>query len=96
MSRPTVASNLDLGSFLRQLATVMSSGVAVIWGPPDYGDPHANITSDIGMGVIISLSDMRLPRVPITLAVWGSSVIIWGSLILQRTQRSLLVLYPAR
>ena len=55
------------------------TGVAVIWGPPDYGDPHPNITSDIGMGVTISLSDMRLPQVPITLAVWGSSV-IWGSL----------------
>ena len=56
-------------------------GVAGIWGPPDYGDPRPNITSDIGMGVTISLSDMRLPVVPIALAVWGSSV-IWGSLAL--------------
>ena len=48
----------------------------MIWGPPDYGDPHP---SDIRMGVTISLSDMRLPLVTITLAVWGSSV-IWGSL----------------
>ena len=51
------------------------TGVAGIWGPPDYGDPRPNITSDIGTGVTISLSDMRLPVVPIALAVWGSSVI---------------------
>ena len=57
------------------------TGVAVIWGPPGYGDPRPNIASDIGMGVTISLSDMRLPIVPITLVVWGSSV-IWGSLAL--------------
>ena len=46
-----------------------------IWGPPEYGDPHPDITSDMGMGVTISLSDMRLPQVHITLAVWGSLVI---------------------
>ena len=49
------------------------TGVAVIWGPPSYGDPHPHIASDMGMGVTISLSDMRFPNVPITLAVWGSS-----------------------
>ena len=57
------------------------TGVAGIWGPPDYGGPRPNITSDIGTGVTISLSDMRLTVVPIALAVWGSSV-IWGSLAL--------------
>ena len=62
-------------------AILIGTGVAGIWGPPDYGDPRPNITSDIGTGVTISLSDMRLPVVPIALAVWGSSV-IWGSLAL--------------
>ena len=60
---------------------IIASGVAGIWGPPDYGDPRPNITSYIGTGVTISLSDMRLPVVPIALAVWGSSV-IWGPLAL--------------
>ena len=53
-----------------------STGVARIWGPPDYGDPRPNITSDIGTGVTISLSDMRLPIVPIALAVWGSLALL--------------------
>ena len=35
-----------------------STGVAGIWGPPDYGDPRPNITSDIGTGVTIFLSDI--------------------------------------
>ena len=48
-------------------------------GTPDYGDPHPNITSDMRMWVTISLTDMRLLHLPITLAVWGSSM-IWGSL----------------
>ena len=58
-------------------------GVAVIWGPPSFGDPHPNIASDIGTGVTISLSDIRSPHVPITLAVWGSSGDMWIPLILQ-------------
>ena len=48
-----------------------TTGVAVIWGPPDYGD----ITSNMGMRVTISLNDMRLPQLHITLAVWESLVI---------------------
>ena len=63
----------------QRLALVQGSGVAVIWGPPDYGDPRPHIARDIGMGITISLSDMGTPQVPITLVVWGSSV-IWGSL----------------
>ena len=47
-----------------------------IWTPV-YGDPHPNITSDIDMGVTISLGDMRLPQLPITPVVWGS-LVIWG------------------
>ena len=66
---------------MENCAHAVTTGVAGIWGPPDYGDPRPNITSDIGTGVTISLSDMRLPVVPIALAVWGSSV-IWGSLAL--------------
>ena len=67
-----------------------TTGVAVIWGPPDYGHPRPSITSDIGTGVTISLSDMRFPHLPTTLAVWGSSV-IWGSLLLH-----VLLPYPAQ
>ena len=34
---------------------ISSPGVVAIWGPPRYGDPHAHFTSDLGMGVPISL-----------------------------------------
>ena len=36
----------------------------MIWGPHDHGDPYPDITNDMGMGVIISLSDTRLPPAP--------------------------------
>ena len=52
-------------------AVCYHTGVVAIWGPPDYGDPHPYITSDMGMGVTISLSDMRLPQVHITLGIPG-------------------------
>ena len=65
--------------FFPKIIGRIDSGVAVIWGPPDYGDPRPHIARDIGTGVTISLSDMGTPQVPITLVVWGSSV-IWGSL----------------
>ena len=51
---------------------VMNTGVAVTWGLPDHGDPYPDITSDMGMGVTISLSNMKLPQLHITLAAWGS------------------------
>ena len=59
----------------RAIAQVTAAGVAVIWGSPVYGDPHPQITSVLGMGVPISLSDMSLPQGLKTLGVWGSLVI---------------------
>ena len=43
-------------------------------GTPDYGDPRPNITSDIGTGVTISLSDMRLPVVPSSMGIPGLTI----------------------
>ena len=50
------------------------SGVVGILGPPQHGDPHPHIASILGMGVPISLIDMRTPLGVKTLGVQGPLV----------------------
>ena len=58
--------------------SLVLTGVAGIWGPRVYEDPRPRITSILGVGIPISLSDMSLPQCLKTLGVWRP-LVIWGS-----------------